>query len=118
MLVAVAVLGAFAAWIGNNLAWIRQRREANRQLVLIAAPHNWTRGREFGPFVRAPWPLPYLGDSSERFRDWYVPLDEADEKLLRFRKLFPELSIHSVPLPAIESAETPDAEDTTGADQI
>lgn len=94
MLVLVVPIAIVMGWVGVQLKWIRDRREAYPRLEEVSIgrvdlPAGWT------PDVPAPWPLPLFGEKSVVARDREVLLAETDPELQRMRRLFPELRIRA-----------------------
>jgi hypothetical protein len=98
MFVVVTLASICFGWVGDQFAWMRDRRDAfGRMGDMSFNDLYYPQHESVPPYVSAPWQLWLLGDKSVTFRDWHLPLAENDAELNRFRKLFPELGIYSGP---------------------
>lgn len=92
LFVIVALLSCMGAWVGYQLNWIRQRRDA-REDDLVRPLWDHTTSLVGAPYMQAPWPLELFGEEPAGVRILYVRDTATDEELARVRGLFPETEV-------------------------
>jgi hypothetical protein len=106
LFVLVTVLGVFLGWLGVQVKWIRDRREARacseewaNAYVVRIGPHTSTAlASYFQPstawnYRPAPWSLRLFGEPGVYSIDVPSWVDDRDEEVRRMKRLFPEAEV-------------------------
>jgi len=92
LFVIIALSSCMGAWVGHQLNWIRQRRDA-REDDLVRPLLESTVSLLGAPYMQAPWPLELFGVEPAGVPILYVRDTATDEELARVRGLFPETEV-------------------------